>query len=178
VNGDADSFSSFPLSCSRGKYLLKARIWSTAERMVTIIGLCRQPRSALLPSSIWHLTHRMDRRNRKPHLVFNEERVGKTFNATEALGYREGRWQSAMHTETVIPGEIAGMKIDSKVYDGYVGKYRLTSAIIYTVRRVVTSSLGRATVTSLYESRNQVLKKRGFPDVLFRIIFVRNDYYQ
>jgi hypothetical protein len=38
-----------------------------------------------------------------------------------------------MHTETVIPGDIVGMKIGPEVYDDYVGKYRLTSAIIYTV---------------------------------------------
>src|SRR4051794_34668870 len=38
VNGDAESLSSFPLSCSRGKSLLNARIRSTAERMQLIIG--------------------------------------------------------------------------------------------------------------------------------------------
>ena len=40
-------------------------------------------------------------------MVFNEDPVVKTFNSTEVLLKRDGRWQSVMHTETVIPGEIS-----------------------------------------------------------------------
>jgi hypothetical protein len=53
-------------------------------------------------------------------IVFNEEPAVKTFNSTEVLVQRDGRWQSVMHTETVIPGEVAGIKINPKVYDDYV----------------------------------------------------------
>ena|SRR5689334_22180920 len=56
-------------------------------------------------------------------IIFNEEPVVKTFNSTEVLVQRDGRWQSVMHTETVIPGEVAGIKINPNVYDDYVGKY-------------------------------------------------------
>jgi len=113
---------------------------------------------------------------REGHLVFNEEPVVKTFNCTEVLVKHGGRWQSVMHTETVIPGQIVGTKIDPKVYDDYVGKYRLTPSRVYTATRAGNKLLWGSDHTELVpESENTFFRTGHFPDVLYRLIFVRND---
>jgi hypothetical protein len=111
-------------------------------------------------------------------MVFNEEPVVKTFNSTEVLLKRDGRWQSVMHTETVIPSEIIfrPRNINPKIYDDYVGKYRLTPTVVYTVTREGDKLLwGRAHTELVPESETTFLSTGHFPDVLYRVIFVRSD---
>jgi hypothetical protein len=118
-------------------------------------------------------------------LVLNGEPVVKTFNATEVLAKRDGRWQSLMHTETVIPGDIVAAKINPKIFDDYVGKYQLTPTIFYTVRREGDKLLWESDHSELVpESETTFLKKNGAADVranrdperlVSRIIFVRDD---
>jgi hypothetical protein len=118
-------------------------------------------------------------------LVLNGELVVKTFNATEVLAKRDGRWKSVMHTETVIPGEIVAAKINPKMLDDYVGKYRLTPTIVYSVRREGDKLLWESDRSELVpESETTFLKKNGAADVrinqdperlVSRMIFVRDD---
>jgi hypothetical protein len=111
-------------------------------------------------------------------IVFNEEAVVKTFNSTEVLVKRAGRWQSLMHTETVIPGEPEWtFKINPKVYDEYVGKYRLTANYLYTVTRAGDKLFWESDQTELIPESDTTFLKKGAapPDGLYRTIFVRND---
>ena len=115
----------------------------------------------------------------------NGEPVVKTFNATEVLAKRDGRWQSVMHTETVMPGEIVAAKINPKMLDDYVGRYRLTPTIFYSVRREGDKLLWESDHSELVpESETTFLKKNGAADgranrdperLVSRMIFVRDD---
>jgi hypothetical protein len=46
-----------------------------------------------------------------------------------------GNWRSVSHSETVIPGKPFETKIDTKVYDDYVGRYQLFSTHIYNITK-------------------------------------------
>jgi hypothetical protein len=70
------------------------------------------------------------------NLTFNNEPCLKVFQCNEVLIKKNGfNWQSVSHTETVIPGKPFAVKINYKVYDDYVGKYRLFSKKFYTITR-------------------------------------------
>ncbi len=68
-------------------------------------------------------------------LVFNGEPCHKVFQCNEVLMKGVGNWRSVSHSETVIPGKPFETKIDTKVYDEYVGRYQLFSTHIYNVTK-------------------------------------------
>lgn len=110
------------------------------------------------------------------HLVLNEEAVVKQFRCNEVFIKRDGRWQSVLHTETVIPGDPAAVKIDTKAYDDYIGEYRLTSQRIYTITRendkLFFQASGAPKVELVPENDNTFIQKSG---LFYRFIFVRGD---
>lgn len=114
-------------------------------------------------------------------LVFNAEPVAKLFRCTETFIKRDGRWQSVLHTETVVPGEPAAAKVEVKAFDDYVGQYRLTPTIIYTVTREGDKLLwGRSKQELVPESENTfVFRRRPNRKVdlntSYRVIFARDD---
>lgn len=69
------------------------------------------------------------------HLVTNGEPVVKQFRCNEVFIKKDNRWQSILHTETVIPNPPFTAKIDTKIYDDYAGEYRLHQTRSYTITR-------------------------------------------
>lgn len=109
-------------------------------------------------------------------LVLNGESVVKQFRCNEVFIKRDGRWQSVLHTETVIPGEPVAAKIDTKVYGDYIGEYRLHSKRNYTITRegdkLFIQAPGVQKTELVPEDENTYVQKSG---LYYRIIFVRND---
>jgi hypothetical protein len=113
-------------------------------------------------------------------LVFNNQAVHKLFRCTDIFVKQKKDWQVVSHTETVVPGTPTPIKIDNSVYKDYVGQYKLTPDVTYTV----SEKGGR-----LFWGRNQGFELVpesqhifGFkvppaslsPNSLYRIHFVRN----
>ncbi len=114
-------------------------------------------------------------------LVFNGEAVVKLFRCTETFIRRDGRWQSVLHTEAVIPGEPAAAKVEAKAFGDYVGEYRLTPSVVYTVSREGDKLYwGRGKQELVPESENTFIFRRRTNrkvdlNTSYRVIFVRDD---
>jgi len=110
------------------------------------------------------------------HLVLNEEPVVKQFRVNEVFVKRDGRWQSILHSETVIPGEPVAAKIDTKVYSDYAGEYRLHAKRNYTITRegdkLFFQAPGVQKTELVPENENTFVQKSG---LFYRIIFVRDE---
>ncbi|MFL6228664.1 MAG: DUF4440 domain-containing protein [Pyrinomonadaceae bacterium] len=108
------------------------------------------------------------------HLMTNGEAVVKQFRCNQVFIKRDGRWQSILNTEVVIPGEPFATKIDTKVYDDYVGEYRINSKRTYLVTREgdkLFFTRGQK-VELVPENENTFAQKDGN---YYRVAFVRND---
>lgn len=114
-------------------------------------------------------------------LVFNGEPVVKLFRCTETFIRREGRWQSVLHTETVVPGEPATVQVGTNAFSDYVGEYRLTPSVVYTVSREGDRLYwGRSKQELVPENGNTFLFRRRANrrvdlNTSYRVIFVRDD---
>lgn len=114
-------------------------------------------------------------------LVLNAEPVSKTFRCTEVFRRLEGRWQSVLHTETVTPTSPVAAKIDSRLYDDYVGRYRLLPDVIFTITREGDRLLlgARKKLHLIPETENTFLIERDperkvHSDTGYTFIFVRD----
>lgn len=114
-------------------------------------------------------------------LVLNAEPVSKTFRCTEVLQRREGRWQSVLHTETVTPTSPVPARVDPRVYDDYVGRYRLLPDVIFTITREGDRLLlgARKKLQLIPETENTFLVERDperkvHSDTGYTFIFVRD----
>lgn len=67
-------------------------------------------------------------------ITFGAAEVRKLFRATDTLVRSDGGWKSLLHTETVMPGELVPVPVDTSLYRDYAGRYRLTSSVVYEVR--------------------------------------------
>lgn len=110
------------------------------------------------------------------HLILGGEPVVKQSRCNEVFIKRDERWQSILHTETVIPNEPFAAKIDTKVYGDYAGEYRLLSTRSYTILRegdkLFFQATGGQKVELVPENENTFVQKSG---LFYRIIFVRDD---
>lgn len=109
-------------------------------------------------------------------LVMNGESVVKQFRVNEVFIKREGgRWQSVLHTETVIPGNPVAAKIDTKVYGDYTGEYRLHAKRSYTITsegdKLFFQAPGVQKTELVPENENTFVQNGG---LFYRIIFKRD----
>lgn len=113
-------------------------------------------------------------------LVFNGEPVSKVFRCTETFVRHDGRWQSVLHTETVVPGEPVAASVAVNTLDDYVGEYRLTPSVVYSVAREGGRLLwGRSRQELVPENETTfIFKRRPNRSVdlntSYRVIFVRD----
>jgi pimeloyl-ACP methyl ester carboxylesterase len=108
-------------------------------------------------------------------MVFNQEAVLKRFRNTEVFRRRSGEWQTVTYHETVIPGVIVPARIETGVYDDYVGRYRLFTDWDYTVSRAGDSlriGFPDGTATELMPETESTFVLRGS---LYRVLFVRGE---
>jgi len=57
------------------------------------------------------------------------------FHTTDTYLRRAGQWQMIASQVLVVPGELAPVKLNPKLYDEYVGEYALAPGVTYRVRR-------------------------------------------
>lgn len=114
-------------------------------------------------------------------LMLNAEPVSKTFRCTEVFQRHEGRWQSVLHTETVTPTSPVPARIDSRLYEDYVGRYRLLPDVIFTITREGDRLLlgTRKKLHLIPETENTFLVERDperkvHSDTGYTFIFVRD----
>lgn len=68
-------------------------------------------------------------------LVLNGEPVAKQFRMTHVFIRSGGEWRLAARQETVIPLVPIPLAVNRKLYQDYVGRYRLTAFRTYSVTR-------------------------------------------
>lgn len=113
-------------------------------------------------------------------ITFNDETVTKLFRATDTFIRRGGKWQSLLHTETVMPGELKAAVVDTKRFDDYVGKYRLTPSVVYTVTRDGDTLQWGTKKRELVPESEATFGFRRQSDrstdlnTMYRVVFVRN----
>lgn len=71
----------------------------------------------------------------KMQLVLNDEGVIKIFRCSEVFRRFEDRWQSVLHTETATPTRPVAAHVNTRLYDHYVGRYRLLPDVVFTITR-------------------------------------------
>ncbi|MDQ6786297.1 MAG: DUF4440 domain-containing protein [Acidobacteriota bacterium] len=116
-------------------------------------------------------------------LTISGEPVIKQFRCNQVFIKRDGRWQSILYAEVVIPGEPFAAKIDTKVYEDYVGEYRLNSKRTYLITREgdklfftrILFLKPEIKVELVPESETTFAQNGGN---YYRISFVRNDKRQ
>ena len=113
-------------------------------------------------------------------LTTNGEPVVKQFRCNQVFINRDGRWQSILDVEVVIPGAPFAAKIDTKVYNDYVGEYRLHRARSYTITREGGDKLffqapGLSKIELVPENEITFAQNGGN---YYRLSFVRNDQGQ
>lgn len=111
------------------------------------------------------------------HLVTNGEQVVKQFRCNEVFVKKDDRWQSILHTETVIPNAPFAAKSNPKVYDDYTGEYRLHRARSYTITRGGADKLffqapGLEKIELVPENETTFAQNGGN---FYRVQFVRDD---
>ena len=106
-------------------------------------------------------------------LMTNEEPVSKQFRYTHVFVRRDGRWLLVTKHATVIPLDPVAAKIDVKLYDDYVGQYRLTPTRNYVVTREGDRLMwGTTKKRELVPENDNTFVIRGDQ---YRVIFVRDD---
>ena len=105
-------------------------------------------------------------------LILNGETVSKQFRDTHVFLRERGDWLLAAKQETVIPLDPIPVQNNHKLYDDYVGHYRLLSSSIYTVMRDGDRLLLGTTVKrELVPESDTTFVIKGS---LYRVIFIRD----
>jgi ketosteroid isomerase-like protein len=102
-------------------------------------------------------------------MVIGEEiygrRLKQQFRVTDTFIQRGGRWQMIARQEGRIQADRVAAKIDPKIYEAYVGQYRLTPALILTVTsesgKLMVQRSGQSAKTELLPENETIFFIRG-----------------
>ena len=113
-------------------------------------------------------------------MTLNGAPVRKVWRCTETFVKERRGWRSVSHTETAIPLEPIAVPIDTRVYDDYVGRYRLSESIIYSVTRDGERLMWGRNRNELVPETETTFAFRRNPErkrdlnTLYRVTFVRD----
>lgn len=94
---------------------------------------------------------------------------------TDTYILRDGRWLIIASQETFIPAERKVIKVNPKIYDAYVGQYRLMRSLVYAVTRegdkLMMQELGQPSKRELLPETQTTFFSKGDSG---QIVFVKD----
>jgi ketosteroid isomerase-like protein len=107
--------------------------------------------------------------------VGDQEVPGFTTRFTDTWLKRQGRWQVIARHYSRVPMERKAIKLDTKIYEAYVGEYEIAPGIAIGVFKEGESLFGQATGQPKFElhPESEIVFFLKEPPALF--LFIRND---
>jgi len=94
---------------------------------------------------------------------------------TDTFLKRQGRWQVVARHYSRLPPERTVVKLDPKVYDGYVGQYELAPNLVYTVTNEGNTLMNQATGQPKFELLPESQFAFFIKDISALFIFMRGE---